>query len=400
MIRLLSNTNIDFQSKRRLAMLMSSILILIGLISLVLRGGPNYSIDFSGGLSLLLRFHQPEGMQPIDEEMVRGSLEKIGLANSEVKLSRSTEGEDLMIRLKEEVRYKPPEALIRARLDQELENQWRMVPDDRLNAENMPELTGYSYVAIETEADDETLEKILNSVDIENPKLVKQKTTDGDDVILLAGEGKDTVSRLMKTLSEDYPNYSIDIRSIDSVGPRIGSELRFKALGAVFATLLLIVIYLWWRFELLFGIAAVIALFHDVLITLGIFSILNVEISLVIVGAFLTLVGYSLNDTIVVFDRIRENLKRYKNKTYTEVINDSINATLSRTVITSGTTMLVVLILFFFGGEVLHSFALALLIGIIVGTYSSIFIASPILIEWELRTGKGDIRYYLRHLCL
>lgn len=389
MIRLLRNTNIDFQSRRRPAMLLSGLVILIGLISLVIHGGPNYSIDFSGGLSLLLRFNQPEGMQPIDEEMVRGSLEKIGLANSEVKLSRSTEGEDLLIRLKEEVRYKPPEALIRARLDQELENQWHMVPDDRLNVEDLPDLTGYSYVVIETQADDNTLEKILNSVDIENPKLIKHKTMDGDEVILLAGEGKDTVSQLMKVLSDDYPAYSIDVRSIDRVGPRIGSELRFKALGAVFAALLLIIIYLWWRFEFLFGIAAVIALFHDVLITFGIFSILNVEISLVIVGAFLTLVGYSLNDTIVVFDRIRENLKKYKNKSYAEVINDSINATLSRTVITSGTTLLVVLILFFFGGEVLHSFALALLIGVLVGTYSSIFIASPILIEWELRTGKS-----------
>ncbi|MCF7810280.1 protein translocase subunit SecF, partial [bacterium] len=298
MIRLLRNTNIDFQSRRRPAMLLSGLVILIGLISLVIHGGPNYSIDFSGGLSLLLRFNQPEGMQPIDEEMVRGSLEKIGLANSEVKLSRSTEGEDLLIRLKEEVRYKPPEALIRARLDQELENQWHMVPDDRLNVEDLPDLTGYSYVVIETQADDNTLEKILNSVDIENPKLIKHKTMDGDEVILLAGEGKDTVSQLMKVLSDDYPAYSIDVRSIDRVGPRIGSELRFKALGAVFAALLLIIIYLWWRFEFLFGIAAVIALFHDVLITFGIFSILNVEISLVIVGAFLTLVGYSLNDTI------------------------------------------------------------------------------------------------------
>lgn len=388
MLRILKKTNIDFQGKRRTALLLSGLVILISIISLVMHGGPNYSIDFSGGIAVLLRFTAPEGMEPVTEGMVRKSMDKIGMTGAEVKLSRSTEGEDLLIRLKEDVRYKPPEALFRAKLDQELTETWRIVPDDMLSHEGMPDMTGVSYVAIKTDISKGKLKEIVESVEVDNPRVITHKTTEGEDVVLLAAEGRDSVSRLLKAQSEDYPEYAIDVRSIDRVGPRIGSELRLKAIGAILAALLLIVIYLWWRFELLFGVAAVIALFHDVMITLGIFSLLNLEISLTIIGAFLTLVGYSLNDTIVVFDRIRENLKRFKNMPYAEVINTSINATLSRTFITSGTTLVVVLILFFFGGEVLHSFSFGLLIGILVGTYSSIFIASPVLVEWAERTGK------------
>ena len=148
-----------------------------------------------------------------------------------------------------------------------------------------------------------------------------------------------------------------------------------------------ILIYIMWRFEFRFGIGAVAALLHDVIITVGIFSLLNIEISIAIVAALLTIVGYSLNDTIVVFDRIRENLKALKRQTfdYTAVLNRSVNETLSRTIVTSGTTLMVVLVLYFFGGEVIKDFAFALICGIIFGTYSSIFVASPVLIEFENR---------------
>jgi len=388
MLRLIGKTNIDFQSKRHIAMAISGIAIFIGILSLVLHGGPNYSIDFSGGLSIMLRFDVPEGKPEVNEAAVRNMLSKIGVTSAEVKLSRSAEGEDLMVRIKEETRFKPPEALIRSKLEQQLQEAWRVIPDDQLEPRDMPDLTGFSYVAVATAATEDQLSAVLQGVEIENPKIIKHRTLEGDEVYLLAGEGKDTVSKFRRVLAEDYPGYGVDIRSIDLVGPRIGSELRLQAIGAILAALLLIVIYLWWRFELLFGVAAVIALFHDVLITLGLFSLLNFEISLTIVGAFLTLVGYSLNDTIVVFDRIRENIKKYKGKNYSEVINLSINETLSRTIITGLTTLVVVTVLFFRGGEVLHNFSFALLVGIIVGTYSSIYIASPILIDWANRTGK------------
>lgn len=171
------------------------------------------------------------------------------------------------------------------------------------------------------------------------------------------------------------------ILSIEKVGPKIGAELSGDAIMAIIWALLLILIYISFRFEFKFAVGAIMALSHDILVTLGIFSILDYEISLAIVAAFLTIVGYSLNDTIVIFDRIRENLKALKKSTLDMVVNQSINESLSRTIITSLTTFFVVLILFLVGGEVIHSFSFAMIIGVIVGTYSSIFVASPVIIK-------------------
>jgi len=175
------------------------------------------------------------------------------------------------------------------------------------------------------------------------------------------------------------------IRRQEQVGPKIGSELRGKAIRAIIYALLGILIYVGWRFEFRFALAAVIALFHDVLFTVGAFAAVRWEVSLAVVAALLTIVGYSLNDTIVVFDRIRENLRAYKREDYASVVNRGINETLSRTIITSMTTLFVVLSLLLLGGEVIRGFAIALTIGVLVGTYSSIFVASPILVEWRLR---------------
>lgn len=194
-----------------------------------------------------------------------------------------------------------------------------------------------------------------------------------------SGDISSFISRFRK-LSEDNP---LEVMRTESVGPKIGGELKEKALNAILLSMLGLVIYISWRYEFKFAIAAIIALIHDVLITLGVFSLTDREISLAVVAAFLTIVGYSLNDTIVVFDRIRENLQFRRKVPYNEVINMSINETLSRTLITAGTTWVVVLSLYLLGGEVIKDFAFALLIGILIGTYSSIFIASPILIEWN-----------------
>ena len=173
-----------------------------------------------------------------------------------------------------------------------------------------------------------------------------------------------------------------------SVGPKIGSEVSGKALMAIISALGLILVYISIRFEFRFAIGAIAALTHDVFITLGLFSLLGYEISLPIIAAFLTIVGYSLNDTIVIFDRIRENLKVLKRETYTKIINQSINESLSRTIVTSLTTFVVVMVLWLFGGEVIHNFALAMIIGVIVGTYSSIYVASPIVIYLHDRAAK------------
>lgn len=177
----------------------------------------------------------------------------------------------------------------------------------------------------------------------------------------------------------------IIIERVEMVGPKVGKDLRMKALLSILYAIIGIVIYISWRFEFQYAIAAIIALIHDVLITMGAFSLLDKEFTLVIVAAFLTIIGYSLNDTIVVFDRIRENTRRKSKESLSDAINTSINQTLSRTLLTSGTTLLVVVALFFLGGEIIHDFSFALLIGVVVGTYSSIFIASVFLLYWESR---------------
>jgi len=202
----------------------------------------------------------------------------------------------------------------------------------------------------------------------------------------LSQNAENITSELKAALQAQFPGQSIDFRRVETVGPKIGSELQGKAFFAVFTAIIGILIYISIRFELKFAIGAIAALIHDVLITLGIFSILNYEISLAIIAAFLTIVGYSLNDTIVVFDRVRENLKLLKNIDQKTIFNKSINESLSRTIITSLTTFAVVFILYTAGGEVIRYFAFAMIVGVIVGTYSSIYVASPVVFLWQQRT--------------
>jgi preprotein translocase subunit SecF len=189
--------------------------------------------------------------------------------------------------------------------------------------------------------------------------------------------------QVKESLKDKFNLDDITVERVEMVGPKVGRDLREKALLSILYAIIGIVIYISWRFEFQYAIAAIIALIHDVLITMGAFSIADKEFTLVIVAAFLTIIGYSLNDTIVIFDRIRENLRRRGKTPLIELINTSINQTLSRTLLTSGTTLLVVLALFFFGGAIIHDFSFALLVGVFIGTYSSIFIASVFLVYWE-----------------
>ena len=195
-------------------------------------------------------------------------------------------------------------------------------------------------------------------------------------------------NRVAESLAEVYPDLvpteeNEFILSIDKVGPKVGAELSSDAILAILYALGFILVYISIRFEFKYAIGAIAALTHDVLITLGVFSVLGYEISLAVIAAFLTIVGYSLNDTIVIFDRVRENVKSLKGASIESVINQSINDSLSRTIITSLTTFLVVLILFLVGGEVIHTFSFAMIVGVIIGTYSSIFVASPVVIKMD-----------------
>jgi len=388
MFVLLPKTNINFQGQRYFWMTFSGILILIGLIATVIRGGPKLSIDFTGGVALTVRAVSTAGEGLLGEESVRGTLAKLGIEGAEVKTSRSSKGEDLLINFEEKERLKTPEALIRAGLDSLYPGKWRVVADEQLALDGLEKLHEVSYVGVSTELPIEDLNRALSIVSIDNPQIVPHKTETGEDIWLLAGQGRDAVSKLMKSLRADHPKYSFEVRSIDMVGPRIGSELRTKAVLALIASWILIILFLWWRFDLVFGIAAVIALIHDVVITFGIMVIFDFEISMTVIGAFLTIIGFSVNDTIVTFDRIRENLKRFRDMELKQLINLSINQTLSRTIITNGSVFIVVGVLLVFGGEVLRSFSFAMFIGSIIGTYSSIYIAAPILIDYAERSKK------------
>ena len=194
--------------------------------------------------------------------------------------------------------------------------------------------------------------------------------------------------RIVQAFQEGFPNNRFVVDSTTEIGPTIGEKLRRDAVIAITLAMILIMSYIALRFEFRFGIAATIATFHDVLAVLGIFYILDKEVNLLLVTALLTLAGYSLTDTVVVFDRIRENLRQRRRDSLEQVINNGVNQVLSRTIVVSLTVLLSVIALFFFGGEVIHDFSLALMLGVLVGTYSSIFVASPILILWKGQPGK------------
>ena len=291
MFELIKNVNIDFLGKRKLAAMISGAVILAGLVSIVLHGGPLYSIDFEGGTEIQVLFTESTSV-----ESVREALSDIGYGDAAI---RSFGNED--------------EFLIHVKTSTKSEEQVNTI------REALASIHGGGY----------------------------------------------------------------EIRRLETVGPKIGKELKGDMISAVLIAMAGIVIYISIRFQFMYAIGALVALTHDVLITLGLFSLLNMEISLSVLAAFLFIVGYSLNDTIVVFDRVRENAKEKRHDSFLSVINLSLNQTLNRTVITSLTTLTVVLILLFFGGEVIKPFAFALTVGLVVGTYSSIFVAAPVVLAWD-----------------
>lgn len=252
------------------------------------------------------------------------------------------------------------------------------------------DFTGGTLVQLEFERPIET--QVLREALRDLPGLESyevQRFGDPSDVVVRAqvpaGEEEEFGPGIERHLQQKLPDRSfVQVRS-EAVGPKIGEELKTQAILAILYALALILIYVAVRFDMKFGVAAIAATIHDIVLSVGAFSLLDKEISLAVVAAFLTIVGYSLNDTIVVFDRIREDLRSMRREPYVDVVNAAVNQTLSRTVITSGTTMLVVLFLYFMGGEVIHDFAFALLVGIVVGTYSSIFVGAPIVVEWHER---------------
>ncbi|MDB9745843.1 protein translocase subunit SecF [Candidatus Pelagibacter sp.] len=234
-----------------------------------------------------------------------------------------------------------------------------------------------------------TLRSVFSKINLGDVS-IKKFGQDNDYLIKI--EKKDTSSNIIELIKEDLTNSigeNFTFRRVENVGPKVSSELLKSGITAILLSLAAMLFYIWIRFEWQFSLGAIIALFHDVLITLGLFSLLNLEINLSIVAAVLTIVGYSMNDTVVIFDRVRENLRKYSDIKIFDLTNKSINETLSRTLITSITTLLALLSIYLFGGEILKGFSLAMIFGVIFGTYSSIYIANPILVK--LRVSQKTI---------
>jgi preprotein translocase subunit SecF len=246
--------------------------------------------------------------------------------------------------------------------------------------------------------DADGIRKAIETAGIQDARIVPFDKPENKEMLISLPEKTDETSldtgrkQIADALSAHYNNPVVS-SSVQVVGPTVGRQLEKQAALATLYSLIGMLIYLWFRFELIYGVAAVVAVFHDTLITVGFFALTDQEISLTVIAAILTLVGYSMNDTIVVFDRIRENLRLSRREGLTEVVNRSINQTLSRTVLTSGLTFLTVLALYLFGGAVLHGFSFALVVGILIGTYSSIAVAAPMLVAYQdWRASKGKAR--------
>jgi len=236
------------------------------------------------------------------------------------------------------------------------------------------------------------LSKIRKSLNVKEIGEVNIQNFDEQDIMIRVAKNKNddnqntVIKKIQEILSKEFPN--IEYRKIDFVGPQIGKELIQKGFLALTLSFLSIMLYIWIRFDWQFGIGAIAALFHDTILTFGFFAITNLEFNLTSIAAVLTIIGYSINDSVVIYDRIRENLRRYKKLDLNQLLNMSINSTLSRTIITSGVTLLSLLALILFGGEVLKSFSLAVFFGIAIGTYSSIYISAPILLYMDPRKKK------------
>jgi len=242
-------------------------------------------------------------------------------------------------------------------------------------------------VQFSQEADAEGIRSSLQTIGLGN-SVIQRFGYQANNEFLIKTEKSDAEleglsNKIAEALATSYGKENVEIRRVEVVGPKVGKDLRQKGLLAMLYAVIGILVYVTWRFELRYAVGAIVALIHDVIITVGVFSLLGKEFSLPIIAALLTIIGYSLNDTIVVYDRIRENIKGARRQPLKELVNSSINQVLSRTVLTSVTTLLVVLGLFFLGGAVIHDFAFALLVGVIVGTYSSVFVASPTVLVWE-----------------
>jgi len=343
-------------------------------------------VDFRGGTLVYVKF-----VQSPDLGHIRNQLDKAGLHNAVIQRYDIATNNEVVIKLdvketSEADLSKGKNQIISALETNPVQGKQNINNSDRIGFTAVRDkLVLRDPLHAEPAEYERQARRVLDFRDKEHGGVIKSL----DDLKGLVPDG------VVESLKQDFYAGNFGVRNSDVVGPQVGGQLKQQASLAVGFSLVAMLIYLWFRFELIYGVAAVVAVFHDTLITVGAFSLTNQEITLTVIAAILTLVGYSMNDTIVVFDRIRENVKLMRRESLSEIVNKSINQTLSRTILTSGLTFLTVLSLYLFGGEVLHGFSFALVVGIVIGTYSSIAVAAPMLVaytEWRSKSsGRGAI---------
>src|SRR6202047_3808311 len=373
-MELFRNTNYDFLGKKWPFIILSLILTAAGLVSLALKGGPRYGIDFKGGALVTVAFVE---RPPVDK--VRAALAgKLPVDVQEVFGSSGAPQEIIGTDVRDDVALQAARQTIVDSLTATFGKANGKYNINAGGADALADKLRDPLQAASVPMSDQQLHDLARNI-IDYRTNHSGLIRNLDDLASVPG----VTPKILNVLKQvTYPEPFAVVKT-EVVGPKIGAELQRKAILAVLYALGGMLVYIAFRFEWIYGAAAVIAVFHDTIITIGLFSLFNKEISLTVVAALLTLVGYSMNDTIVTFDRIRENLKLHRRKELEPLINLSVNQTLSRTVLTSGLTLLTALALFLFGGQVLNGFSFALVCGIIVGTYSSVFVASPILIFWH-----------------
>ena len=379
-MQLLRDTKFDFINKHRTGFLFSAVLIVVGIVFLIVQGGPNFGIDFRGGVKVEAKFNRA-----VTEAELETKLTELGYEDVKIQLDPSENKAFISMGHRPEfqqhinipIMADPGDATATSlQVSSTAEKTHLLNAGDTVELVDGNERRRNEISAVAPMAEGAAIQLTFTQefgVDL----------TENATIQIQASVG----SILTEGLREGGEGWQAESEGVNvtEVGPSVGRDLKWSALWSVLSSIAILLVYISWRFEFRFAIGAIAALVHDVLITLGIFAVLSKEINLPTVAAFLTIIGYSLNDTIVVFDRIRENGQSLKGVDYVEVLNRSINQSLSRTVITSITTLFVVLVIFTLSssGEEINTFALALIVGVLIGTYSSVFIASPILYIWE-----------------
>jgi len=379
------NTNIDFLGWKWRFLAFSLVFSTAGILSMLFWHGLPMGVEFRGGTDVEVKFAGTPNLGQI-----RSALDKAGLHSARLQPFGNPSDNEVLISLSERETSETDLSIGKNRIVNALVAN---APADKVF------LNDSTQVSVTAVRDKLAVRDPLHAGPEEYERIARQildyrdQTKSGVITSLDELQGK-VPGPVIDALKQDFFTSNFGVRGDSIVGPQVGGQLKRQAWLAVGFSLAGMLVYLWFRFELIYGVAAVVAVFHDTLITVGAFSLTNKEITLTVIAAILTLVGYSMNDTIVVFDRIRENVKLMRRESLAEIVNRSINQTLSRTILTSGLTFLTVLSLFLFGGEVLHGFSFALVIGILIGTYSSIAVAAPMLVayqDWRSRRGREDM---------